>query len=981
MSSAKGLATRVRDWIASDWSRIAAATLEGRITRTTLAISTGTIITVLSASYLMVRYYALANLNTVAQAEAQLRATRIETGLNRQVQELLEMSASSLFTNALADTEGRKAYLGPYLAQLMTTSGRYHWLALVDLNGRVLASSGGSIQGRVEWLEPPVAAMLEAGIPSVRVDENDRPMVMLPVLYPPTGTVEGVLLASIAMDHAFDGDPLDTFSESALTLETASGTVVARHRPLSARAPAPRTIRRPLRLFQPLDRLDVSLVTLVDDSRALSLSHSLGAGFALSGLLAFLASLVLSRRMARQVSAPVMSLSAAARAFASRGSGNVEDIPRVGDGEVAILADSLRDMAEAVSRRQATLEEMVAARTADLTRARDSLEDILSTVNEAVWSYDAVDQRLTYASASMAKLVEMPLDELLDRAAPWPALLDLDGQPRIVRMVKALATGSLPNTTIDHVVHAANGTRRHVSTKVFARRTSDGTLLRVDGISADISDRIAADERMRLMQRVIEFSANGVTVADNLAEDLPLIYVNPAFERITGYSAIEVLGRNCRMLHAGDNLQPGVRQVRAAVRSGTPCEVVVRNYRKSGEMFWNSLTITPVRNADNVVTHLVGILSDITAQVQANAQRERYAAELDTIFSLSPDGFASVDSSGNVSSANQALLEMTGIDRASVVGASFGLFKEALRARAAPDKPFPAFALAPDSPAGDALAPEILHLVDPARTLQVTLRSTLLTDTPEVLYFRDVTREFEIDRLKSEFLTTAAHELRTPMSSVLGFSHLLMNRELAPDVRSEIYRTIHEQAGRVSSLLNELLDLARIEARAAKEFNFTVTSLQETVERVLAGMLVPGDDRKIAFLPPDQWPPVRVDPGKFAQALTNVLSNAYKYSPEGGEIRLCVESNDRQVIVQVRDQGIGMSEAVQQRVFERFYRADASGSIPGTGLGLSLVKEILEAHGGTCTISSQPGQGSTVSLALPRADAPGETAKPPATPG
>jgi signal transduction histidine kinase len=120
---------------------------------------------------------------------------------------------------------------------------------------------------------------------------------------------------------------------------------------------------------------------------------------------------------------------------------------------------------------------------------------------------------------------------------------------------------------------------------------------------------------------------------------------------------------------------------------------------------------------------------------------------------------------------------------------------------------------------------------------------------------------------------------------------------------------------------------------------------------------------------PGQPVEVAADAGQLGQALTNVLNNAYKYSPGGGEIRLSLENRVqhgvRQVGIRVRDQGIGMTPAQQARVFERFYRADPSGPIPGTGLGMSLVKEIVELHDGQVEIDSEPGAGTTVTLWLP----------------
>jgi signal transduction histidine kinase len=248
----------------------------------------------------------------------------------------------------------------------------------------------------------------------------------------------------------------------------------------------------------------------------------------------------------------------------------------------------------------------------------------------------------------------------------------------------------------------------------------------------------------------------------------------------------------------------------------------------------------------------------------------------------------------------------------------------------------------------------------------------------KVVYFRDITLEDEVDRMKSEFLSTAAHELRTPMSSILGFTELLLKRDYDPATRRELLETIHRQSTNLGKLINELLDLARIEARAGKDFRVEPRSLFPLVRETVSGLIVPGDGRKVEVTLPARSPRVAVDADKFRQALLNVLSNAYKYSPGGGAIEVHARTRKhdavRQVGIVVRDQGIGMTPDQCDRIFERFYRADTTGAVPGTGLGMSVVKEIVELHGGAVEVESAHGVGTAVTLWLPLDD--GNRARP-----
>jgi signal transduction histidine kinase len=240
-----------------------------------------------------------------------------------------------------------------------------------------------------------------------------------------------------------------------------------------------------------------------------------------------------------------------------------------------------------------------------------------------------------------------------------------------------------------------------------------------------------------------------------------------------------------------------------------------------------------------------------------------------------------------------------------------------------------------------------------------------------ILFFRDITRETEVDRMKSEFLTTAAHELRTPMVSVFGFTELLLRRPVSEERRRDMLETIHRQASLLINMVNELLDLARIEARQGKDLKREPCRLDSLVTQAVGPMLIEGGahELQIDVAHPDCV--LDVDPEKTNRALTNVLSNAVKYSPEGGSILVTTQSGELRgepaVGVRVTDHGIGMSPEQLARIFERFYRADPSGSIPGTGLGMSLVKEIVELQGGRVDIASTPGRGTTVTLWLPLA--------------
>ncbi|MEI7612580.1 MAG: HAMP domain-containing sensor histidine kinase [Betaproteobacteria bacterium] len=232
--------------------------------------------------------------------------------------------------------------------------------------------------------------------------------------------------------------------------------------------------------------------------------------------------------------------------------------------------------------------------------------------------------------------------------------------------------------------------------------------------------------------------------------------------------------------------------------------------------------------------------------------------------------------------------------------------------------------------------------------------------------------------MKSEFLATAAHELRTPMASIFGFSEILLTQEFDEDRRHEFLSIIHKQSKLMASILNELLDLARIEERRGKDFVFQATDVQALVNEVVDGFKLPEGRSAPTLLMPTETLFIMADQKKAQQAIINVLSNAFKYSPEDGEICVTIEravidaigdadtrALSDMVTIRILDHGIGMTPEQLERVFQRFYRADTSGKIPGTGLGMSITKEIINLHHGVIDISSQISYGTVVTLKFP----------------
>ena len=327
------------------------------------------------------------------------------------------------------------------------------------------------------------------------------------------------------------------------------------------------------------------------------------------------------------------------------------------------------------------------------------------------------------------------------------------------------------------------------------------------------------------------------------------------------------------------------------------------------------------------------------------------------------------DREGELVYSNAAFREMTGWKPEAIAQMTVSEFDAAFGPMCDPVLPYRPVANALADYSG-VVTPEVIRLVQPShRALARLVRHNVDGRGESILYLRDVTQETEVDRMKTEFLSTAAHELRTPMVSIFGFTELLLNRPVPDGKKRDLLETIHRQSSILINMVNELLDLARIEARAGKDMKRAPLAIGPMIEQTVGAIMVSGDSRRVLVDMAHGHLELNLDREKTMQALTNVLSNAYKYSPAGGEIRLSTvlgRVREQPALgIRVQDQGIGMTAQQQARVFERFYRADPSGNIPGTGLGMSLVKEIAELQGGQVELQSEFGQGTCVTLWFP----------------
>ncbi|HAX61299.1 MAG TPA: hypothetical protein DCX95_01890 [Elusimicrobia bacterium] len=224
----------------------------------------------------------------------------------------------------------------------------------------------------------------------------------------------------------------------------------------------------------------------------------------------------------------------------------------------------------------------------------------------------------------------------------------------------------------------------------------------------------------------------------------------------------------------------------------------------------------------------------------------------------------------------------------------------------------------------------------------------------------------EVDKRKTEFISIVSHELRTPLTGIIGFAQTIMRLKLTDEQKEHYLKIIYSEGKRLASLIEDFLDISKIESG---RFNLQIDfiNIPEVVDESLDTISIPEGIRvRVNF--PDKFPNIDGDSDRIEQVLTNILSNAVKYTREGGEITIEGKEEGDSVIISIRDTGPGIKKEDLHKIFSKFYRGDnfIARTNRGSGLGLSIAKGIVEAHGGKIWVESEEGKGSKFSFSLPK---------------
>lgn len=450
--------------------------------------------------------------------------------------------------------------------------------------------------------------------------------------------------------------------------------------------------------------------------------------------------------------------------------------------------------------------------------------------------------------------------------------------------------------------------------------------------------------------------------------------INPAWTETLGFTQAELMARPYMDFVHPEDRPATIAEAEKLAQGAKVIHFRNRYQCRDGTYRWLAWAAMPAGSGDLI--HAVA--RDVTAEVDAerdlrdaNLAAATRLALLTALIDAIGVGVVLIDRGLLVAHWNKEASRLTGIQADQVLGLPARLLGEAIAPRV---EDYPSVR----SHLHHAFAPvETSHfqmtILEPRRDVEVTVSPAVLAaegqQVGSVIVLHDITAANELDRAKDELVAMVSHELRTPLASLVGFSELLLSREFPDAQRKKYLETMLKEGQRLTELINDFLDLQRMEG-GYKRLDLGPADLPTLITRAVTAA---GDNAQTPIevdLPKD-LPLVIADTNAIHQVLINLLSNARKYSPGGGSIRIDARVLDGSVEISIRDHGLGMPADALPKLFNKFYRVgnvDRRG-ISGTGLGLAICRGIIEAHGGRVAAESAGlSQGSRFYFTLRAAD-------------
>jgi PAS domain S-box-containing protein len=511
-------------------------------------------------------------------------------------------------------------------------------------------------------------------------------------------------------------------------------------------------------------------------------------------------------------------------------------------------------------------------------------------------------------------------------------------------------------------------------------RDSNGQIIGAAHIVRNVTARVRAEEALkesrRRFQDLVETNNDWVWEVD---EEGVYTYASPRIRDILGYEPEEVVGKTPFELMPEPEGERVGRIFREIVGKREPFRSLENaNRHKNGRLVVLETSGVPFFDAEGHLRGYRGVDRDVTARKEMEREREQVLEEnrrrlglVEAIFEATQDGIAIYDAGGKIMRMNAACEQMLGFSPDEMmldIEQHWALLRVAKMDGAL---------LPPEEiPCKKALAGEtaqaILHFQPPrrpARWLSVSaapIRSADAGAARGVVVLTDVTEFHALQQEHEIFMQMISHDLRTPITVIQGHAELLDERLTEKDEMTDLHlEAIAAATRQLAGMMEDLSNMIQLERGQLPPLDLERIEVPEFITKLLRRMAVLGSGRSIEHTFPPDMPPVCADPVSLERILTNLITNAVKYSTPNTAVRIAAETVGEKVHISVRDFGKGITPEDQSRIFERFFRTRDAGQKRGIGLGLYITRSLVEAHGGRVWVDSEPGKGSVFTFSLP----------------
>ena len=504
----------------------------------------------------------------------------------------------------------------------------------------------------------------------------------------------------------------------------------------------------------------------------------------------------------------------------------------------------------------------------------------------------------------------------------------------------------------------------------------------------DITDRKAIEKDLKTKSAALQSASNGIVIADPLQKENPIIFTNESFQTLTGYTQQEILGENCLFLKVHEEDIAIRNLLEDTIKKGESTQGIIRNYKKDGTLFYNDLYVTPIKDSNGIITNIIAIQNDVTERVKSQQEKEHWAKIFDEsqneiyLFDKETLQFinANQGAQANIGYTVSELKEITAIDIKpeynevdfrKIIAPLLKKEKEKLKFETIHERKngtqYPVEVHLQLSRFGDKviLLAIILDITD-RKNYTLKLEKTVQERTKQLTEALAV--EKELNELKTRFLSLVSHEFKTPLSSILTSITLLAKYTLTEqqDKRDKHVNTIKNKVRYLDTILTDFLSVERLDSGKVnyKVEEFPLSKLVDEVVYNSNMLLKTGQHIVYPRNIDDIF--INFDEKTLELALSNLVHNAIKYSPEDSNIEIVVENNTQETTISVVDKGIGIPDEEQKHIFNRYFRAENALLTQGTGIGLNIAKQHLENIGAELNFSSKHNIGSTFKITIPK---------------